>query len=124
SAGGNADAFVTKLNANGTLGYSTYLGGSGGDSGQAVAVDPGGTAFVTGGTTSGDFPTLSPFQRTFGGTQDAFVARLTAAGSLAYSTYLGGSSADAGAGIGLDIADNAYVTGSTSSTNFPVQMTP
>jgi hypothetical protein len=119
---GQYDAFVAKLNAAGSaLVYSTYLGGSdGGSAGNGIAVDPAGNAYVTGNVSSQYFPTASPLQAASGGTQDAFVAKLNTAGSaLVYSTYLGGSEGDYGHGIAVDSAGNAYVTGETSSTNFP-----
>ena len=119
--GGGGDAFVSKLNAAGSaLLYSTYLGGSGEDYGYGIAVDADGSAYVTGGTTSTDFPTVNPLQAANGGGTDAFVSKLDAAGcALLYSTYLGGSGGDGGAGIAVDAAGSAYVSGSTSSTNFP-----
>ena len=117
--GGNA--FVTKLNSTGSaLVYSTYLGGSGEDSGTGIAVDSAGDAYVTGSTTSTNFPTMNPLQPANGGGYDAFVIKLNSTGSaLVYSTYLGGSGSDSGTGIAVDSAGNAYVTGGTSSTNFP-----
>ncbi|HEV8306236.1 MAG TPA: SBBP repeat-containing protein, partial [Methylomirabilota bacterium] len=124
--GGSADAFVTKLNSTGSaLVYSTYLGGSGEDKSQAIAVDAAGNAYVTGWTDSSDFPTTAgAFQTALGGGRDAFVAKLNPSGSgLVYSTYLGGSgnesNVDFSPGIALDAAGNAYVTGGTSSSNFP-----
>ena len=121
--GGTADAFVTKLTpAGNALAYSTYLGGSGYDIGNGIAVDGAGSAYVTGSTTSTNFPTQSPCQGTYGGNSDAFVTKLAPAGNaLAYSTYVGGSVADAGYAIAVDAAGSAYVTGSTTSTNFPTQ---
>jgi hypothetical protein len=121
--GGNGDAFVSKINATGSaLVYSTYLGGSGiyGDSGSSIAVDSSGNAYVIGVTSSTDFPTMNPFQPAFGGRLDAFVTKINPTGSaLVYSTYLGGSGEDAGNGIAVDSAGNAYVTGLTRSINFP-----
>jgi hypothetical protein len=119
--GGGQDAFVAKLNACGTaLVYSTYLGGSGDDLGQGIAVDRAGDAYVTGRTTSADFPTVNPIQAANRGFMNAFVAKVNASGTaLVYSTYLGGSGEDDGTAIAVDRAGNAYVTGSTSSTNFP-----
>ena len=130
---GGSDAFVAKLNSNAsttsvlTLVYSTYLGGSGADLGYGIGVDSSGNAYVTGSTSSTDFPTLKPFQLNLGGgttpnasATNAFVTVLNNAGNgFVYSTYLGGSGADVGYGIGVDSFDNAYVTGNTSSTDFP-----
>jgi hypothetical protein len=118
---GYSDAFVAKLNASGSaLVYSTYLGGSGGDSGSGIALDSTGNACVTGGTDSADFPSANPLQAANAGGGDAFVAKLNASGSaLVYSTYLGGSGADSGSGIALDSSGNAYVTGGTASNDFP-----
>ena len=128
--GGGGDAFVAKLDPTGAaLVYSTYLGGSGSDFGNGIAVDSAGNAYVTGGTASSDFPTSSPFQGTCGGCSSgqpsAFVSKLNAAGSaLVYSTYLGGSGngadGDVGQAIAVDAANSAYVTGLTSSPNFPL----
>jgi hypothetical protein len=120
--GGNGDAFVAKLNPTGSaLVYSTYLGGSGGDYGSGIAVDGSGNAYVTGGTTSTNFPTMNPLQPVCGGDYDAFVAKLNSTGSaLVYSTYLGGSGEDYGSGIAVDSSGNAYVTGGTGSVNFPM----
>ena len=121
-AGGNGDAFVTKLNPKGTaLVYSTYLGGSDSDGGYGIAVDSAGNAYVTGYTASTDFPTTpGAFQTTFGGNGDAFVTKLNPTGTaLVYSTYLGGTRGDLGLGIAVDSAGNAYVTGYTASSDFP-----
>ncbi len=121
--GGIRDAFVTKLNPTGTgLAYSTFLGGSGDDFGQAIAIDAAGHAYVTGGTNSSNFPTSNPIQATLAGGYDAFLTKLDAAGTgLVYSTYLGGSGDDASGAIALDALPNpnAYVAGGTGSTNFP-----
>src|SRR5260221_63281 len=177
--GGPVDAFVMKLNADGSaLVYSTYLGGSNVEVGGGIAVDTGGNAYVTGGTDSTNFPTtpeafqtvpgsgfvtkLDPtgsslvystylnassgaiavdaqgnayvtgtastdfqttpgaFQPVLAGSFDAFVAKINPPGSgLAYSTYLGGTNEDHGNGIAVNAAGNAYVTGYTSSNNFP-----
>ena len=119
--GGTEDAFVTKLNPSGSaLVYSTYLGGSGQDIGFGIAVDSSGSAYLTGYTSSTNFPTMKPLQASLDGTQDAFVAKLNPAGSaLVYSTYLGGSDIDVGNWIAVDSSGNAYLTGYTRSTNFP-----
>jgi hypothetical protein len=118
---GSGDGFIAKLDAAGAFVYSTYLGGTGGDSALGVAVDPSGNVTVVGGTGSPDFPTANAFQATLRGPSDAFVARLNAAGSgLVYSSYLGGSGVDAPGRIAVDAQGNAYVVGSTYSTDFPV----
>jgi uncharacterized repeat protein (TIGR01451 family) len=124
---GYNDAFVTKLTpAGNALVYSTYLGGSGDDQGYGIAVDAAGSAYVTGYTSSTDFPTQSPYQATLRGTQNAFVTKLTPAGdALVYSTYLGGTGpyrfggGDQGRGIAVDAAGFAYVAGYTNSADFP-----
>jgi hypothetical protein len=121
SFNGFADAFVAKLNPDGSsVAYSTYLGGTSSNEGVGIAVDSAGAAYVTGGTTSTDFPTTAEaFDTNFNG-DDGFVTKLNPAGSdLAYSTYLGGSSGDGGRGIAVDSAGAAYVTGDTISTDFP-----
>lgn len=117
-----ANAFVTKLNSGGSaLVYSTYLGGSAEDLGLGIAVDFSGSAYVTGFAQSRNFPTSNAFQATMHGVNDAFVTKFNPEGSdLVYSSYLGGISADQGNSIAVDASDNAYVTGSTASTNFPL----
>ncbi len=119
---GIADAFVAKLSASGALVYSTYLGGTSVDQAYAIAVDSTGSTFVTGSTGSSAFPTTAGALRTtFGGGVDGFVTKLNPTGSaLTYSTYLGGSSDDVGAGIAVDSSGNAFVAGHTYSSNFPV----
>jgi hypothetical protein len=103
------------------LAYSTYLGGHGADVGQAVAVDSSGDAYVTGNTRSVNFPTVNPVQGVQAGQGDAFVAKLDPTGStLLYSTYLGGSAFDSGFGVAVDSSGNAYVSGDTASSDFPV----
>jgi hypothetical protein len=117
---GTKDAFVLKLNAagNGLL-YSTYLGGSGTDLATAVALDVSGNAYVTGDTNSANFP-ASGLQPANHGGLDAFVAKLSSAGTLVYSTYLGGSYDDHAAAIAVDGAGSTFVAGSTYSPDFPV----
>jgi hypothetical protein len=119
--GGGGDAFVAKINPEGSaLVYSTYLGGNKADRGTGIAADNAGNAYITGSTWSFDFPTLNPLQHIRRGTADAFVAKLNATGSaLAYSTYLGGSGLESSESIAVDSTGNAYVTGSTYSTDFP-----
>ena len=120
---GSSDAFITKLSSSGTaLVYSTYLGGSMQDDGNEIAVDSSGNAYVMGITYSSDFPTQNPFQGAMAGKVDVFITKLSASGNaLAYSTYLGGSERDEGAGIALNGAGNVYVTGRTYSKDFPTQ---
>jgi beta-propeller repeat-containing protein len=121
------DAFVAKLSPQGsTLVYSTYLGGSHFDYGYSIAIDTSGNAYVTGTTDSVDFPTtLGVFKPTcppnsLGLCMDAFIVKLNSTGTtLLYSTYLGGSNYEEGTGIAIDAAGNAYVTGTTTSLDFP-----
>src|SRR5207302_7201654 len=122
TSGGGIASFVAKLEPSGaSLVYSTYLGGTGDDWGQGIAVDGSGSAYMTGYTSSPNFPTASAFQSTHGaGTNNVFVAELDPSGaSLVYSTYLRGSGEDQGNGIAVDGSGNAYVTGSTTSSDFP-----
>jgi hypothetical protein len=118
SFNGDCDIFVTKLNAGGTaLIYSTYIGGSSSDSGNAIAIDADGNAYLTGSTTSTDFPFTSGH---YSGSTDAFALKVDPSGSLLYATALGGSYIDNGAAIAVDTTGAAYVTGTTYSTDFPV----
>jgi uncharacterized protein (TIGR03437 family) len=116
--------FVTKVNPTATVKlYSTYLCGSKEDQIWGIALDPSGSAVVTGQTDSTNFPvTLGAVKTTGGGTRDsAFVSKLSPDGaSLAFSTYLGGSGMDIGRGVAIDTSSNVYVTGSTRSRDFPV----
>jgi hypothetical protein len=119
------DAFVTELDPEGqALVFSTFLGGTGADKGLAIAVGTPGGIYVTGSTTSTDFPTQNPFQPSCSGgctDSDAFITEVnTGGGSLAYSTYLGGTGTDKGNGIAVDGSGDAFVVGSTGSSNFPV----
>jgi hypothetical protein len=123
ASGGNADTFVTKINATGSaLVYSTYLGGTSADFGRAIAVDSLGNAYVTGFTYSVDFPTKHAFQSANAGIPDAFVTKVSPSGStLVYSTYLGETGEEQCLSIAVDSAGNAYITGETTSTDFPTK---
>lgn len=119
-------AFFAKLSSDGSaLLYSTYLGGTRYDHATGVTLDAAGNTYVTGFTFSEDFPvTAEAVQPIFAGpvndSGDAFVTKFSAADTLVYSTYLGGSAADCGYGIAADSGGSAYVTGQTDSVNFPV----
>jgi fibronectin type 3 domain-containing protein len=104
-----------------TVAYSTYLGGAGTDEAYDIAVDAGGHAYVTGQTSSVNFPMENPFQPLHaGGTWDVFVTKFAAdGGSIVYSTYLGGTGSDAGIRLAVDADGAAHVGGLTSSSNFP-----
>jgi hypothetical protein len=102
-----------------TLAYSTFLGGSSNDFAYDIAVDSSGSMYVAGETASLNFPTAAPLQGTKAGGIDAFITKLSATGALVYSTYLGGSATDRAYGVAVDGTGNAYLTGSTGSTNFP-----
>src|SRR5439155_16200909 len=91
--------------------YGTYLGGTGSDVAQWVAVDSSGDAYLAGYTTSPDFPLEKPESGTYGGNTDAFVTKLDPSGSPVYSTYLGGKAYDLGAAVAVDGSGSAYVTG-------------
>ncbi|MCP4632406.1 MAG: hypothetical protein GY855_05730 [candidate division Zixibacteria bacterium] len=119
---GGDDAFVTKLNSVGNgLIYSTFLGGSGSDAGQCIAIDGLGDLYIAGQTSSTDFPSAGAYQ-THHGNLDAFVTKLSGTSYvLIYSTFLGGSGTDYCRGMAIDSFGNAYVTGFTMSNDFPVK---
>lgn len=132
-----ADAFLTKLSTDGSqLLYSSYLGGSGGDGAFGLAIDGAGVAYLAGRTYSTNFPTSAGALDASCGTDglcnssfsDVFVAKLntlaSGAASLLYSSYLGGSGDDVGYGVARDASNNYYVTGRTTSTDFPLAGTP
>lgn len=124
---GASDAFVVKMTGNfQQFFYATLLGGSGQETGVSIATDAAGSAYISGRTTSQDFPIVSAIQPSYGGgSSDAFVSKLGLVGdTLVYSTYLGGSGAEdlmEKSGISVDAAGNAYVTGDTQSANFPLK---
>ena len=119
---GNGDIFVTKLNSSGNdLVYSTYLGGVSSDRSWGISVDGFGNAYITGSTYSIDFPTESEYQ-TDQDDRDVIVTKLNSSGNaLIYSTYLGGSGDEQARGIAVDGFGNAYITGWTTSSDFPTQ---
>jgi hypothetical protein len=122
-AGSNPVAFVTELNPSGTgLVYSTFLGGSGGDYGNALALDSAGDVFIAGTTSSTNFPVSSgALYPALAGSSDAFVTELNPTGTAeVYSSYLGGTQSDSAQAIAVDSAGNAYVAGNTQSGDFPV----
>lgn len=121
---GGFDAFVSKISASGSsLEYSTYIGGTSDDSGNAIAVNSSGDAFVAGGTKSTNFPhTAGVFQTNLKGGLNVFVLELSSSGgTLTYSTFLGGSSSDVAFGIAVDSGSDTYIVGQASSPDFPVK---
>ncbi|OXM14418.1 SBBP repeat-containing protein [Paenibacillus herberti] len=118
---GNLDSFATKINAagNGFI-YSTYLGGMQNDTGNGISVDSSGNAYVTGQTLSADFPLANPIQASLAGDNDVFVTLFSPVGAFIYSTYLGGTEDDIGQSIAADSKGGAYITGTTSSPDFPI----
>jgi hypothetical protein len=125
-ATGFNDAFVTKFSSSGNMIYSTLLGGTGTDTGMAIAVDNLGNMYVAGKTQSTDFPTFKPFQPSPGGSTgkpDAFLTVLNPQGTgFVYSTYIGGADTDYATGIAVDATGNAYVSGTTNSADFPASV--
>jgi hypothetical protein len=118
--GGDFDAFVAKLSPRGTLIYSTFLGGSDDEEGLGIALDQENNIYVAGVTLSSDFPTHNALQSTHGSEEDGFVTKLNPEGNvLVYSTFLGGNSSDSINAVAVDGAGHAFVTGFTSSANFP-----
>jgi len=116
------NAFLVKVNPNGKLLYSTYLGGSGEDEANTVAVDGAGNAYVAGLARSADFPLVNPVQMVAEGDGDAFITKISPDGSrILFSSYLGGSERDEIRGIAVDPAGDIYVTGETKSSDFPTQ---
>jgi hypothetical protein len=122
------EVFVTKLNSAGALVFTTYIGGAASDEGHGVAVDLAGSVYITGFTSSTDFPTVNPFQPATAGVQDAYFVKLNSTGdTILLASYLGGDRGDRGIGIAVDDSGNAFLTGSTHGdgtpacvNNFPV----
>ena len=125
ASGGGVDAFVAAFSpSGGQLIYCTYLGGSGDDRASGIAVDRQLNTYITGQTSSTDFPLAGGAQRTLGGSRDGFVTKLNPSGTaLVYSTFLGGSGVDSASAIALDASNNAVIAGDTTSTNLPVSTT-
>lgn len=123
SLAGSADAFITKFNSNGNLLlYSTFVGGDDGEEAHGIVIDKQGNAFITGFTGSSNFPTSNnAFQKSNEGAIDVFVTKLHFSGAtLVYSTFMGGEENDLSLGIDIDNYGNAYITGTTSSSNFDI----
>lgn len=120
---GRLDAFVTRLSStNANLIFSTFLGGTSCDIGNAISTDPDGSAYITGYTDSGDFPFKNGWDDSLSGKTDAFVVKISSSdNSLVYSTFLGGTSDDSGCDVAVDAQGAAYITGYTYSQDFPTQ---
>src|SRR5581483_9691687 len=113
------DAFVARLNVDGSLDWATYLGGSSEDAANGIALDAQGNIYVAGFTSSAEFPVFRGFQLTPGGEGDAFVAKISADGAhVLYATYLGGGGPDEALGLAVDKESSVYVTGRTESGDF------
>lgn len=125
SINGESDCFVFKLDSSGQLEYSTFLGGSGSDEANDIAVDSNGNAYVTGYTTSQDFPIINAFDESYNGGKDCFVTKISPDGNrLLFSSYLGGSGDDVGSSLAIDYTESVYITGwstnHSSSNDFPI----
>lgn len=121
NAGGSYDLIYSKFDSSGSLAYSTYLGGSGGEDAYDIAVDSAGNTYIVGRTQSSDFPiTLDAYQMSKSAGYDGFLSKFDSSGDLVYSTFFGGSAYEYAYDIALDNSGNIYVTGKTASTNYPV----
>lgn len=120
--GGEKDAFIIKIDPDGTnLVYITYLGGAGTDEGTGLVIDDEGYAYVVGGTNSVDFPVKNAYRNAIAGKYDAWIAKIAPSGDeLVFSTYLGGEADDFAYAVAIDKEKNVFVTGQTQSWNFPV----
>jgi hypothetical protein len=118
----SSDAFITKIDRLGSrILYSTYLGGTGSDNAAGLVVDFSGHAYITGATSSRDFPILAPYSAKLNGSSDAFVTELNEDGSgLVFSTFFGGSGFDSANDIGRDLFGNLYIAGTTNSKDLPI----
>jgi hypothetical protein len=119
SANGHWDIFISKFHANGSLLWSTLFGGTLWDDVWSIATASDDSCYITGYTTSPDFPTKDAYNNTYGTVGDAFVAKFSSNGSLVWSTFLGGNDIDRGNGITATNDGSCYVTGETGSNNFP-----
>ncbi len=121
SYGDNYDGFVAKLSIDSqALLFSTYLGGTGNDYGRDIDIDNSGNIYITGNTTSTDFPICSAYNSSHNGSHDVFLSKMTPGGdSLHYSTFLGGSGADEAYGLVVNESGYAYISGNTNSSDFP-----
>lgn len=115
----NGDAFITKFNSSGILLWSTYLGGVDNDISKGIAVASDGSCYVTGYTFSTNFPTLNAYDNIYDGYYDAFITKYNTSGSLLWSTFLGGNASDVGYDIAVTSDNNIYLTGFTSSSEYP-----
>lgn len=105
------DGFIAKFTANGSLLWSTFLGGTNLEHANSVAVDANNNIIVVGSTYSGDFPIKDAYQSTYGGRSNAFISKFTPNGSMTWSTFFGGSTISAGADVDVDRQNNIYITG-------------
>lgn len=120
SAGAETEVFITCFDADGRLVFATYFGGSSSEEGNSIAVDRYGNVYVAGETFSPDFPVYKAWQPNFGGDEDSYALKLNADGTLAYSTFLGGSESEEINDIAVDAAGNVYVGGEVYSDDFPL----
>jgi len=117
--GGTMDAFVTRVSSAGALVWSSYLGGDNWDWGRGITIDGNGDVVVTGETWSGDFPSGGGFDAGLDGENDAFVTKISGAGALLWSSYLGGTNRDIGKDVATGADDSIYLVGQTASSDFP-----
>ncbi|MFX0092740.1 MAG: SBBP repeat-containing protein, partial [Candidatus Hodarchaeota archaeon] len=118
---GSSDAFIAKFDAAGVMLWSTFFGGTNGEEGCKIVVDRQNNIYVSGTTTSQDFPLLDSYYSSYNGAEEVFVAKFSPDGLLLWSTFLGGTSSDRGQSINIDSQDNIVVTGCTYSIDFPTK---